>query len=132
MLTHGNQVGQGAHIERSVLSPGVYVGPNAVVKDSIVLTDTFIDGGAVVERCIIDKQVNIGHYAKVGRIPEDRDARPLYLTTIGKSADIPAEITIGCNVIIGTDTTKNHFREKYANGMVPDGARVNYAGPDKP
>ena len=131
MLTHGNQISTGATVERSVLSPGVYVGPNAVVRDSIILTDTYIDGGAVVERCIIDKQVNIGHHAKVGVIPEDRDARPLNLTTIGKSADIPAEITIGCNVIIGTDTTKGHFREKYANGTVPDGARVNYTGPDK-
>lgn len=127
MLTNGVEISSGAVVERSVLSPGVYVGPNAVVRDSIVLTDTAIEGGAVVERCIIDKQVNIGHNARVGRREDDM----LGLTTIGKNADIPAGITVGRGVIIGTDALKTHFDDKYPNGTVPDGARVFYSGPDK-
>lgn len=129
MLTHGNQISDNALVERSVLSPGVYVGPNAIVRESIIMTDTHIEGGAIIERCIIDKQVNIGHNARVGRI--DPNADGLGLTTIGKNADVPANIVIGRSVIIGTDATKAHFREKYSNGTVPDGARINYSGPDK-
>ncbi len=129
MLTNGCQVSEGALVERSVLSPGVYVGPNAIVRDSIILTDTTIEGGAVVECVVSDKQVNIGHDARVGRVEEG--ASKLGLTTLGKNADIPAEITIGRNVIVGTDTTKAHFTERYPNRIVPDGARINYTGPDK-
>ena len=128
MLTHGCQISEGAMIERSVLSPGVYVGPNAVVRESIIMTDTVIEGGAVVERCIVDKQVNIGHNARVGRLEAGDDPG---LTTIGKNADIPADITIGKSVIVGTDATRAHFREKYSNNIVPDGARIYYRGPDK-
>ncbi|NDJ53844.1 MAG: NTP transferase domain-containing protein, partial [Chloroflexi bacterium] len=42
LITDGSVVASGAHVERSVLSPGVYVGPNAVVKESVILTDTYI------------------------------------------------------------------------------------------
>lgn len=129
MLTHGNQIAENAIIERSVLSPGVSVGPNAIIRESIIMTDTYIEGGAVVERCIIDKQVNIGHNARVGRIDENQ--KHFGITTIGKSANIPADITIGCNVIIGTDARREHFLDKYPNGIVPDGARIFYKGPDK-
>lgn len=129
MVTNGVVISAGAVVERSVLSPGVYVGPNAVIRESIIMTDTYIEGGAVVERCIVDKQANIGHKARVGRI--DDSLKNLGLTTVGKNADVPAEMTVGANVIIGSDATKSHFRDKYANGVVPDGARVNYLGPDK-
>jgi len=129
MLTHGNQIAEGAIVERCVLGAGVYVGPDAVIRDSIILNDTHIEGGAVVERCIIDKQVNIGHNARVGRVDDSQDR--FGLTTIGKNADIPANVTIGCNVIVGTDATKQHFKDKYPNGNIPDGARIYYTGPDK-
>lgn len=128
LLTNGTEVCEGAVVERSVLSPGVFVGPKAVIRDSIILSDTAIEGGAVVERCVIDKQVNIGHNARVGKLVEGDD---LGLTTIGKNADIPAEMVIGRNVIVGTDAVRAHFTEKYPNGIVPDGARIYYKGPDK-
>jgi glucose-1-phosphate adenylyltransferase len=129
MLSDGTEIGEGAVVERSVISPGVYIGPNAVVRDSIILTDTAIEGGASVERCIVDKQVNIGHNARVGRV--DDTAKDHGLTAIGKNADIPAEAIIGCNALIGTDTKRKHILDKYPDGKVPDGARINYKGPDK-
>jgi len=129
MVTNGTVISEGAVVERSILSPGVYIGPGAVVRESIIMTDTHIEGGAVVERVICDKMVNIGHNAKVGRI--DAGVNGLGITTVGKNADVPADIVIGCNAIIGTDATKAHFREKYTSGVVPDGARIYYRGPDK-
>ncbi len=45
LITDGSVIATGARVERSVLSPGVYVGPNAVVRESIILTDTFIEAG---------------------------------------------------------------------------------------
>jgi glucose-1-phosphate adenylyltransferase len=129
LVTNGCVISSNAIVERSVLSPGVYVGPGAVVRESILLNDVYIEGGAVVERVVSDKQVNIGHNARVGRV--DPNAANFGLTTLGKNADVPAETLIGTNVIIGTDATRAHFQEKYPDGRVPDGARVYYRGPDK-
>ena len=129
LITDGSEIAAGAIVERSVLSPGVYVGPKAVVRDCVILTDTAIEGGAVVERCVIDKLVNIGHNARVGKILEGTN--DLGLTTIGKNSDIPAECVIGRNVIIGTDTKREHILAKYPSGPIPDGARINYTGPDQ-
>lgn len=129
MVTNGVVLSKDSVVERSILSPGVYVGPGAVVRESIILNDTYIEGGAVVERVVSDKKVNIGHNARVGRI--DDSAKAFGLTTLGKNADVPAEVVLGCNVIVGTDATKAHFREKYPNGNIPDGARIYYRGPDK-
>lgn len=127
MLCNGVEVAEGALVERSVLSPGVYVGPDAVVRDSIILTDSVIEGGAIVEHCVLDKQVVVGHRARLGR--SDYTPGNLGLTTVGKNADIPAGVVIGRSVIIGEDATREHFKEKYANGIVPDGARIHYSGP---
>ena len=120
-LTDGTVVGEGAIVERSVLSPGVTVGEGAVVRDSIIFTNTNIGKGAVVERCLIDKLVTIGPNSKVG-VPDGK------LTSIGKNAQIPADFTIGENVIIGSDCIATRF-DAYPNRVVPDGGRVYYTGP---
>lgn len=126
MITDGSIIGHDAVIERSVLSPGVYVGPGAVVRESIVLTDSHIEQGAIVERCVVDKIVTIGENAQVGQRLPDK----LTLTTIGKGANIPANAKIGTNVILGSETMPKHF-ENFPDGVVPDGERLNYSGPDK-
>ncbi len=93
-------------IERSVISPGVYVSPEAVVRDSIVMNDSWIGPGAVLDRVIVDKEVVIGAGAQVGC---GEDMRPntaepdrinTGLSVVGKNAHIPAEVTIGRNVVI--------------------------------
>lgn len=122
-LTDGTVVRPGAIVERSVLSPGVYVGEGAVVRDSIILTDTRIENGAQVIRTIIDKQVTVGHNCQIGALEGK-------LTVIGKNAQIPANYTLGSNVIVGSDCIATDF-EPYQNREVPSGARVNYTGPDK-
>lgn len=116
LITDGCIISPNAVVERSVLSPGVYVGPEAVVRDSIVLTDCSIEAGARVERAIVDKAVCVGHNARVGRI--DPDASDLGITTIGKNARVPVGMVIGRNVVIGPDILPEHFpTDGVADGM---------------
>jgi glucose-1-phosphate adenylyltransferase len=120
LITDGSVICEGAVVERSVLSPGVYVGPNAIIRESVILTDTYIEAGAVVERCVIDKQVVVGHDVQVGKITESGD---LGITVIGKGAHIPAGFTIGRNVVIGTDLGPDDFAE-FPEKSVPNGKKV--------
>ncbi|WP_255604195.1 glucose-1-phosphate adenylyltransferase family protein [Oscillochloris sp. ZM17-4] len=103
-------------VERSVLSPGVYVSPGAVVRDSVVMNDVWIGPGAVLDRVIVDKQVVVGAGARVGfgddlTVPNAR--QPDKLTTgvsvIGKSAHIPPGISVGRNVVINADRDTEDF-----------------------
>ena len=61
----------GAHVERSIVAPGVGVHFDAHVTDSIVFPGVTISAGARVNRCIIDKNVVIPPGTRVGF---DRDA----------------------------------------------------------
>ncbi len=116
-----------ARVEHSVLSPGVVVHEGAVVRDSIVMTDSEIGAGAVVDRCIIDKHVRIGAGSRVGY---GDDLTPNWLeptrlntgiTIVGRNARIPPGVTIGRNVLIGTDVTEADF----ASPVIPSGESVN-------
>lgn len=122
LITDGSIISEGAVVERSVLSPGVYVGPNAIVRESIILTDTYIEAGAVVERCILDKIVVVGHNAHVGSI---QDVGELGITTVGKDTHIPAGFKVGRNVILGTDLRLEDF-EQFKDKVVPNGTRLGY------
>ncbi len=103
-------------VERSVLSPGVYVSPGAVVRDSVVMNDTWIGPGAVLDRVIVDKQVVIGAGARVGvgddlTVPNKAQPDKLNtgITVIGKSAHIPPGIVIGRNVVVNADRDEGDF-----------------------
>ncbi len=120
-ITDGSTIAPGAVVDRCVLAPGVYVGPEAVVRESIVLTDSSIEAGARVERAIIDKQVSIGHNARVGRI--DANAAGLGVTTIGKSAHVPAGMVVGRGATLGPDLKHEHFPA----GGVADEATITRA-----
>jgi glucose-1-phosphate adenylyltransferase len=110
MITDGCIVSAGARVEKSILSPGVYVGPNAVIRESVILTDTWIDAGARVERAIVDKSVRIGRKARVGKSAADEKPVENHgITTIGKNAEIPDRVTIRRGTVIHTDVTADHF-----------------------
>ena len=121
LISNGCQVD--GSIERSVLSPGVYVAEGAVVRDSVILSDTIIGAGAVVDRCIVDKFVKIGAGARVGdgddntpnaTMPEQINTG---LTLIGKRSVVPDNMTIGRNVVIHANTGEEAYkRKKIASG----------------
>jgi glucose-1-phosphate adenylyltransferase len=121
LLSNGCQVD--GSVERSVLSPGVYVAEGAIVRDSVILSDTRIEAGAVVDRCIIDKYVHIGAGARVGDSDDNtpNTAAPEQintgLTLVGKRSVVPDSMTIGRNVVIHAHTGENAYkRKKIASG----------------
>lgn len=116
-------------VERSVLSPGVYVSPGAIVRDSVVMNDTWIGPGALLDRVIVDKEVVIGAGAQVGTGDDMSIANKALpdrltsgITVIGKSAHIPPHIQIGRNVLINSDVDEEDFAA--LGGVVASGESV--------
>ena len=122
LVTDGAVICDGAVVERSVISPGVFIGPNAVVRESIVLNDTYIESGARVERCILDKIVVVGHNAQVGLI---QDMGDLGIPCIGKNTHIPPGFTIGRKAILGTDLEDEDFAQ-FPDKVIPAGTQLGY------
>jgi glucose-1-phosphate adenylyltransferase len=56
----------GAHVERSIVSPGVRIEHDAHVTDSIVFPGVQIGAGARINRCILDKNVVVPPGARLG------------------------------------------------------------------
>ncbi len=126
LITDGSVIAGGARVERSVLSPGVYVGPDAIVRESVILTDSYVEAGAVVERAVIDKNCVIGHNARVGRIEEGADG--LGIVTIGKNTHLPTGIVVGRGVRVGSDLRADDFTQSEIpeNATIPSGNREYY------
>jgi len=110
MITDGCVISAGARVEKSILSPGVYVGPNAVIRESVILTDTWVDAGARVTRAIVDKSVRIGRRARVGTVAAgEKRSDGLGITTIGKNAELPDGVVVRRGTVIHTDATPDFF-----------------------
>lgn len=56
----------GAHVERSIVSPGVRIEHDAHVTDSIVFPGVQIGAGARINKCILDKNVVVPPGARLG------------------------------------------------------------------
>ena len=65
LLCEGSII-SGAHVERSILGPGVYVDHDAHVTDSILFPYVRVGPGARLHRCIIDKNVEIPSGYRIG------------------------------------------------------------------
>ncbi|MDQ5872796.1 MAG: sugar phosphate nucleotidyltransferase, partial [Acidobacteriota bacterium] len=107
MITDGCVLSPGARVERSVLSPGVWIGPNASVRDSVILTDSVVEEGARVDRAILDKLVRIGKRVRVGQRPKAGEGPGI--TTVGKNAHIPERITVRRGAVIDADASPEYF-----------------------
>jgi glucose-1-phosphate adenylyltransferase len=114
-------------VEHSVLSPGVVVREGAVVRDSVIMTDSYISAGAVVDRCIIDKEVVIGPGARVGVGDDDTpnwlepERLNTGITLVGRNARVPADVTIGRNVLIAPNIKEQDF----TSSAIPSGESVD-------
>jgi glucose-1-phosphate adenylyltransferase len=103
-------------VERSVLSPGVYISPGAVVRQSVIINDTWIGPGAIVDTAIIDENVVVGAGTHLGygddmTIPNQHmpDKINTGITVVGAGAQIPGGIRIGRNVLIRSDSLESDF-----------------------
>jgi glucose-1-phosphate adenylyltransferase len=73
LLCQGSII-SGGHVERSVISQGVYVDDHAVVSDSIIMQEAEIGAGAIVRRAIVDKNVRIPPGMQIGvNLDDDRN-----------------------------------------------------------
>jgi glucose-1-phosphate adenylyltransferase len=73
LLCEGSIV-SGAHVERSIIGPSVFVDHDAHVTESIIFPGVHIGAGARLHRCIIDKNVIIPDWYRVGLEPQrDRE-----------------------------------------------------------
>jgi glucose-1-phosphate adenylyltransferase len=106
MICDGCYIGKDAHVESSVLSPGVVIRPGAVVRESVVLTDSVIASGAVVERAIIDKRSRIYENARIGWGVGDSNIR---LALVGKNCTVPANYVIEPEAQVGTDVIESDY-----------------------
>ena len=83
----------GGDVQRSVLSPAVYVENGAEVSDSVLLNGVRVGEGAIVRNAILDKDVVIPAGARIGVDPEEDLARGLQveegLTVMGKMERFP-------------------------------------------
>jgi glucose-1-phosphate adenylyltransferase len=113
-------------VERSVLSPGVYVSPGALVRESVIINDTWIGPGAVVDRAIVDENVVIGTGTHLGYgddLTPNQDMPDKVntgITVVGAGAQIPGGLHIGRNVVIHSDQVESDF----PGTEIPSGATV--------
>ena len=118
-------------VVRSVLFPGVMVAPGATVSDSIVMNDTLVLRDAALDRAIIDKEVVVGEWSRIGwgddNTPNQECPEHLAsgLLVAGKGARIPEGITVGRNARIGAFVTDSDFA-----GDVPSGGVVKGPEPE--
>ncbi len=82
LLCQGSII-SGGHVERSVISQGVYVDDHAVVSDSIIMQEAEIGAGAIVRRAIVDKNVRIPPGMQIGVNLEDDRARGFTISDNG-------------------------------------------------
>jgi glucose-1-phosphate adenylyltransferase len=81
LLSQGSIV-SGAHVERSIISPGVFVDHDAHVVDSIIMEGVHIGAGARLKHCIIDKNVVVPDWQRIG-FDRDYDMRHYTLSDSG-------------------------------------------------
>jgi glucose-1-phosphate adenylyltransferase len=102
-------------VERSVLSPGVYVSPGALVRESVIINDTWIGPGAIVDRAIVDENAVIGAGAHVGYGDDVTPNRQMPdkintgITVVGAGSQVPGGARVGRNVLIHCDRLESDF-----------------------
>ena len=65
LLCQGSVI-SGAHVERSIVSPSVFIDHDAHVTDSILNEGVHVGVGARLNKCIIDKNVVIPPFERIG------------------------------------------------------------------
>jgi glucose-1-phosphate adenylyltransferase len=94
-------------VEHSVISPGAFIEEGALVRDSIIFDDAHIEAGAIIDRSIIDKEVRVGARAHIGYGDDwtSNHERPDIVnggtTIVGKRAEVPPNLRVGRNCVIG-------------------------------
>ncbi len=126
-------VGEGTEIngtvKNSVIGCNVVIEEGAYVHDSIIMHDARIGKGAHLEKCIIAERAVIGEGSRLGEgeeAPNETNAS-IYsggLVVVGEGSEIPANVSIGKNVLIDGVTTA----EQYPDGWLASGRSLTAEG----
>jgi len=81
LLCQGSIV-SGSHVERSIISPSVFIDHDAHVTDSIIMEGVHVGAGVRLKNCIIDKNVVIPDWSRIG-LDRDEDAAKYTITEAG-------------------------------------------------
>jgi glucose-1-phosphate adenylyltransferase len=73
LLCQGSIV-SGSHVERSIISPSVFIDHDAHVTDSIIMEGVHVGAGARLKNCIIDKNVVVPDWSRIG-LDRDEDSK---------------------------------------------------------
>jgi glucose-1-phosphate adenylyltransferase len=114
LISNGCIIKKGAHVTRSILSPGVVVEEDVVVEEAIILTDTYLDVGSSVIRSVLDKRVRIGKNVIVG----GRTGVELQVAMVGKNSVVPEGMRILPGGIVGTDVGMSDYAGKIVESGV--------------
>jgi glucose-1-phosphate adenylyltransferase len=69
-------------VERSIVAPGVYIEHDAHVTDAILFPGVRVGTGARLHRCIVDKNVKVPAWYRVGLDP-GHDAERFTMSAAG-------------------------------------------------
>lgn len=69
LLCQGSII-SGAHVENSIIGPGTYIDHDAHVTESIIFPGVRIGAGARLHRCIVDKNVAVPDFRRIGHEAE--------------------------------------------------------------
>jgi glucose-1-phosphate adenylyltransferase len=73
LLCQGSII-SGSHVERSIVGPGAFIDHDAHVTDSIIFPDVTIGPGVRLHRCIVDKNVVVPEWTRIGlELDADRE-----------------------------------------------------------
>ena len=92
-------------VKNSVIFPGVIIDKDTTIENSIIMSNSKIGAGCFIDHSILGENVHVGDNVSIG-IGEDivnEDKPYVYnsgITVVGERARIPADITIGRNVMI--------------------------------
>jgi len=86
-------------VKNCILSPGVFIAENTFIRNSVLMDNVFVDRHSLVDACVVDEDVSIGRFCRVGGGPRFISGNGSVFV-LGRGVRIPACATIGPNCFI--------------------------------
>ncbi|PLV58995.1 glucose-1-phosphate adenylyltransferase [Thermotoga sp. KOL6] len=105
-------------VSNSVIFQGVKIGKGTTVRNSVIMTKTEIGENCYLENVIIAENVKVGNNVKIG-VGEDAGSKlnpKIYtglLTVVGMNSEIPDNMVIGKNCVIGVGVSSTDFKTQH-------------------
>ena len=102
------------NVRNSVIFPGVIIEKGTTIENSIIMSNSKIGAGCFIDHCILGENVHIENNVSMGTGENVVNVDKPYvynsgITVIGERAHIPADVTIGRNVMIDMNVASEDF-----------------------